>query len=136
MRQLSLIDYTDTAEGHFVGQLLQPSTTQWTQNKDSVTTAFRAVDVTSGCTVAYNTDIRVTGRVDAPLPDQILKRMVSLYIVQSLDGEWLDEACDYLVDTFSWWAHPPVVPKLKSETRVASVPAIVRTKAAPLSFDD
>lgn len=79
--------------------------------------------------------MHVTGKVDEPLPEKALQRLISLYVVQTLDGSALAEACDYLVDTYLW-CHRARGANPSSPTRVISKPKVHMSKARQIEFED
>lgn len=71
------------------------------------------------------------------LPRCAIQRMVSLYIVQSLEGEELEGAYEYLLDSYLWLCKPKHQPLLGDHRKtVVSKPAVKRTKARPLDLHE
>jgi len=52
--------------------------------------------------VRFVTKIETTGPEHSPLSDDMISRLIALWVVQRLDGPELRESCDYLVDNFFW----------------------------------
>ena len=46
--------------------------------------------------------MHVTGNLDEPVPAAALKRLVSLYVVQALEDDYVDEIYNNLVDCYVW----------------------------------
>ena len=86
---------------------------------------FASFDVTSdGCEVAFRTHVSITGEPEAPLSDAAVQRLVSLAIVQALDGEELESAYEHLLDAYRWWATPPKIMELPDASAVVHRPRV------------
>jgi hypothetical protein len=46
--------------------------------------------------------MHVTGNMVEALPDAALKRLVSLYVVQALEDDYVDEAYNNLINCYVW----------------------------------
>jgi hypothetical protein len=134
MQILSLRDSTDTAEKRLGGRFLTHFMGRSAHLNEDMT--FFCVDSGPGRAVSFSTNVHVTGDSDT-LPVSAAHRIVSLAIVQALDGEELESAYEFLLDSYQWWAAPKHPPLLSdTRTTVRSKPKMKHTKARSLDLHE
>lgn len=137
MSMLSLIDSTGTAEMLSGGRFLKPSIRQWNRNKDSLTTTISSFDHFDDHLVNFQTRMHVTGNIDEPVPEAALKRLISVYVVQALEDEYVDDVYNNLVDCYVWSSKAHVVEPSPAEVRLlAGRKGLKIVDADPVIFEE
>ena len=137
MSTLSLIDSTGTAETLSGGLFLKPCIRQWNRSKDSITAAVSSFDHFNQHLVNFQTRMHVTGNVDEPVPESALKRLVSLYVVQALEDDYVDEIYNNLVDCYVWSSKARTLEPPTSEVRqLAGRKGLKIIDADPVVFEE
>ena len=137
MSTLSLIDSTGTAETLSGGPYLKPCIRQWNRSKDSVTAAVSSYDHFGQHLVNFQTRMHVTGNMDEPVPESALKRLVSLYVVQALQDDYVDEIYNNLVDCYVWSSRARTVEEPAAPVRhLAGRKGLKIIEADPVVFEE
>lgn len=137
MSTLSLTDSTSTAETLSDGQFLKPCIRHWSRSKDSITATVSSFDHFTEHLVNFQTRMHVTGNVDQPIPEAALKRLVSVYVVQALEDEYVEDVYNNLIDCYVWSSKARTLEQPKSEVRqLAGRKGLKIIDADPIVFAD
>lgn len=81
--------------------------------------------------------MHVTGNMDEPLPESALKRLVSLYVIQALEDDYVDEVYNNLVDCYVWSSKARSFDQPATEVRqLASKKGLKLIEAEPVVFEE
>lgn len=81
--------------------------------------------------------MHVTGNVDEPVPEAALKRLVSVYVVQALEDEYVDEVYNNLIDCYVWSSKASSLEQPRSEVRqLAGRKGLKIVDADPIVFEE
>lgn len=79
----------------------------------------------------------MTGNIEEPVPEEALKRLVSMYVVQTLDDEYVDEVYNNLVDCYVWSSKARTLEGPASEVRqLAGRKGLKIVDADPIVFEE
>lgn len=81
--------------------------------------------------------MHVTGDLDQPVPEAALKRLVSLYVVQALEDDYVDEIYNNLVDCYVWSSKARTLEQSAVEVRqLAGRKGLKIVDADPVVFEE
>lgn len=104
---------------------------------DLTNCSFGTVDSNPNRTVSFVTHVEVTGDDTAALPEDAMKRLLSMLIVSRLDSKALSEACESLVDAFKWSVQAQVASSHEIVKHVVALRPTIRTiESKPFVFED
>lgn len=110
---------------------------QWNRSKDSITAAVSSFDKFNQHLVKFQTQMHVTGNLNEPVPEAALKRLVSLYVVQALEDDYVDEIYNNLVDCYVWSSKAKSVEQPRVEVRqLAGRKGLKIVDADPIVFEE
>jgi hypothetical protein len=110
---------------------------RWTRSKDSLSAGLNSFDQFAEHLVNFQTQMHVTGNLDEPLPESALKRLVSLYVVQALKDDYVDEVYDSLIDCYVWSSKVSSLEQPRAEVRqLASKKGLKLIDAEPVVFEE
>jgi hypothetical protein len=91
----------------------------------------------AGGAVRFVTSIETAAPEDAPLSEDTISRLIALWVVQRLDGDDLQESCEYLVDNFVWRNKKLNQPTSKPLKMLAAAKnGLTITKAKPITLEE
>lgn len=86
--------------------------------------------------MTFLTQVEVTGDRTRALPEDALKRLISMVIVSRLDADALTEACESLIETFRWTHQPPLaIHPAPSKQKLPNKPKIKAVESRPFEFE-
>jgi len=98
---------------------------------------FATVDGDRQRSVTFFTHVEVTGDRSQPLPEDALKRLISMLIVSRLDTSALSEACESLIETYRWTFNPKLTLPAEPPRQTLPVkPKVKFVEAQPIEFDE
>lgn len=119
------------------GLFLKPCIRHWNRSKDSLTATVSSFDHFADHLVNFQTRMHVTGNVDEPVPEAALKRLVSVYVVQALEDEYVDEVYNNLIDCYVWSSKASSLEQPRSEVRqLAGRKGLKIVDADPIVFEE
>jgi hypothetical protein len=81
--------------------------------------------------------MHVTGKVEHDLPESALKRLVSLYVVQTLEEPFIDEVYNNLVDCYLWSTKSRNIDERPAPQQILGSKRGLRiTKAKPVTIEE
>jgi len=81
--------------------------------------------------------MHVTGDLNQPVPSAALKRLVSLYVVQALEDDYVDEVYDNLVNCYVWSSKARLLDPPATEVRqLAGRKGLKIVDADPIVFEE
>ena len=126
-------DSTDTQVVPFAGALNLSFMPQW----DLGNCKFATIDGDRHRSVTFLTHVEVTGDRTRALPEDAVKRLISMIIVSRLDAQALTEACESLIETFRWTFQPALsAQSLPTKQKLPIKPKIKAVESRPFEFED
>lgn len=126
------IDSTDTQVLPSVGALSLSFIPQWGLGNCE----FATIDSDRDRSVRFLTHVEVTGDHSRPLPEDAVKRLISMLIVSRLDASALNEACESLIETYRWAFRSHVNLAEPTKHTFAVKPKIKVVESRPFDFDE
>lgn len=97
---------------------------------------FATVDGDRHRSVTFLTHVEVTGDHNRAIPEDAVKRLISMLIVSRLDTGALSEACETLIETYRWtFKSQEALPEPVKHT-FAVKPKIKMIESRPFDFDE